>query len=622
MDRGGASLVKVDPAAGTFKDHTGHDEYRFAWRKSFRSIGVSSMVIDSSGDIWLSLLGAGGLAKFDRKQDTVLLWDVPVARSRPYGITLDRDGKVWFADYHSSGVTSFDPRTESFRHYRVTLEATSNIRRLIADSKNNIWPSTWGSLGYQNAAIYRVHPVSGEVDRFRLEIPYANPYDVEVDDRDKLWIATDNHVVHLDPDTRRFVFHPVTTRTDIPKLAVTRDGAVWFAPRNAGQFGGYGGAATVLYPDKDRITSFAAHYRDDHARFGALVEDAAARHRLGYDIMAPGGRIGSPGAAVSLGLTLIFGPAGLPHVLMRFFTVPTVVEARRSVLVATLLITVFCFLMLVIGFGSIALLVGDARYVDAGGSLVGGRNMAALHLAHAMGGDALLGLFAAVAFAFGGFGILLSLAFQHENITFLSATAMSVAASSTFPVLILSLFWARLTTLGAIAGGTAGLLTAVCAIVLGPSVRVAVFDNPAPVFPYQYPTIVAMSLAFAVAVGASLLKRKVYPRPRGDSRADGRTALVASATQTDLEIGEARLLEEPGRADLIAPPEVLGGIAPAGADQRHQLLVRGNGSVGASLEGLLRGAILAFEKFGVGLRRNPVDDARQQAQGVIPGQTD
>lgn len=294
--------------------------------------------------------------------------------------------------------------------------------------------------------------------------------------------------------------------------------------------------------------------------FGALVEDAAARHRLGYDIMAPGGLISSPGAAVSLGLTLIFGPAGLPHVLMRFFTVPTVVEARRSALVATLLITVFCFLMLVIGFGSIALLVGDTRYVDAGGSLVGGSNMAALHLAHAMGGDALLGLVAAVAFAtilavvagltlaaaatvshdlyavfrsrrpteaeelkvsrwaafaFGGFGILLSLAFQHENITFLSATAMSVAASSTFPVLILSLFWARLTTFGAIAGGTAGLLTAVCAIVLGPSVWVAVLDNPAPVFPYQYPTIVAMPLAFVVAVGASLFKREDLPATSG-----------------------------------------------------------------------------------------------------------
>ena len=103
---------------------------------------------------------------------------------------------------------------------------------------------------------------------------------------------------------------------------------------------------------------------------------------------------------------------------------------------------------------------------------------------------------------------MLSLAFQHENITFLSATAMSVAASSTFPVLILSLFWARLTTFGAIAGGTVGLLTAICAIVLGPSVWVAVLGNPAPVFPYQYPTIVAMPLAFAVAVGISLLKRE------------------------------------------------------------------------------------------------------------------
>ncbi|MFO1428307.1 MAG: sodium/solute symporter [Steroidobacteraceae bacterium] len=291
--------------------------------------------------------------------------------------------------------------------------------------------------------------------------------------------------------------------------------------------------------------------------FERLLAAAVERHPRHLGIMAPGGLIASPGAGLSLALTLIFGPAGLPHVLMRFFTVPSVAEARRSACVATVLIGGFCFLMAVIGYASIALLAGDPQYVGESGALLGGSNMAALHLARALGGDLFLGFVAAVAFAtilavvagltlaaaatvshdlyavfrrgapseneeltvsriaaflFGAVGIVLSVAFQHENITFLSATAMSVAASSTFPVLLLTLFWKPLTTRGAIAGGLAGLSCAVIALVLGPSVWVAVLHHEAPLFPYQYPTIVAMPLAFVVAMVVSSAARL---RPAG-----------------------------------------------------------------------------------------------------------
>jgi cation/acetate symporter len=287
-----------------------------------------------------------------------------------------------------------------------------------------------------------------------------------------------------------------------------------------------------------------AHFGFD---FEALLAGAVAKHPRGEAILAPGGLISSPGAAISLALTLMFGPAGLPHVLMRFFTVPNVREARRSACVATVLIGAFCFLMVVIGYGSIALLTGDPRF-DGPDGLVGGGNMAALHLAQALGGDLFLGLVAAVAFAtilavvagltlaaaatvshdlyaalrrrtpsereelavsrvaalaFGALGIALSVAFQHENITFLSATAMSIAASATFPVLVLALFWKPLTTAGALAGGGVGLASAVVALVLGPSIWVAVLGHPEPVFPYQYPTILSMPLAFVAAFAVS-----------------------------------------------------------------------------------------------------------------------
>jgi cation/acetate symporter len=291
-----------------------------------------------------------------------------------------------------------------------------------------------------------------------------------------------------------------------------------------------------------------AHFGFDFER---LLDAAVSRHPGGNAILAPGGLITSSGAALSLGLTLVFGPAGLPHVLMRFFTVPDVREARRSACVATVLIGGFCFLMAVIGYGSIGILY-EAVPATAG-QLQGGNNMTALHLARALGGDLFLGVVAAVAFAtilavvagltlaaaatvshdlyaalrtrrpsereelvvsriaalaFGATGIALAVAFQHENITFLSAIAMSLAASTTFPVLMLALFWRGLTTAGAVAGGAAGLVSALIALILGPFVWVPVLGHADPLFPYPYPTIASMPLAFAVAFAVSLLSAR------------------------------------------------------------------------------------------------------------------
>ena len=316
MDRGGESLVEVDPVAGRITDHKGHgggeflaldrdgtvwygglshfdpkqnahDEYKFEWKQSFRSIPVSSMVLDAHGDLWLTLLTTGGLGKLDRKTNTIVWWDVPVARARPYGIVLDRNDNVWFAGYHTSGIERFDPKTESFRHYRLTTGAPTNIRRPAVDSKNAVWSVTWGSFAMQNGALYRLDQTTNQVEEFKLGIPYTNPYDVEPDRDDNIWIATDNHVLKFDPRSKKFARYPVTTRTDIPKLAVTRDGAVWFGPRNAGQSGGYGGALTALYPDKDAIRSFAAFYADDNTRNRKAHNDWAPISVRGQRVLVP-----------------------------------------------------------------------------------------------------------------------------------------------------------------------------------------------------------------------------------------------------------------------------------------------------------------------------------------------
>jgi cation/acetate symporter len=281
-----------------------------------------------------------------------------------------------------------------------------------------------------------------------------------------------------------------------------------------------------------------------------ILEAAVANHPRGEHILGPSSLISGPGAAISLGLTLTCGPAGLPHILMRFFTVPDVIQARRSAWVATAIIGTFCLLMIPIGYGTIAILGNDPTYVEGPMQLIGGNNMAALYLAQALGGDIFLGIIAAVAFAtilavvsgltiaaaatmshdlyatfvpeanrseaqelrvsrvaafvFAASGIALSVLFQEENINILAATAFSIAASATFPVLMLVLFWKRLTTLGAVAGGLAGLVMAILGIVLGPAVWVGLLGHGEPIFPYQFPTIVSMPVAFIVAVVISL----------------------------------------------------------------------------------------------------------------------
>ena len=299
-------------------------------------------------------------------------------------------------------------------------------------------------------------------------------------------------------------------------------------------------------------------------RFGFNLEAifAAAVAKRGPQVMQPGHLISGPAEAVSLGLSLMFGTAGLPHVLMRFFTVPNVAEARKSAFVALMLISLFTLLMIVVGYGAIAVVAGDPLYVNATGGLKGGGNMAALHLAHALGGNLMLGFVAAVAFAtilavvsgitltaaatvshdlyarivrkgqqtereeilvsriaavvFGVICIALSYAFRGQNVTFLSVFAYSVAASATFPVLILALLWPKLTAPGAMAGGVVGLVSALAGLILGPSVWVSVLGHAKTLFPYQYPTIVSMPAAFLAAVTVS----RLAPAPSLIRRAD------------------------------------------------------------------------------------------------------
>ncbi|MDX7953057.1 cation acetate symporter [Lichenihabitans sp. Uapishka_5] len=291
------------------------------------------------------------------------------------------------------------------------------------------------------------------------------------------------------------------------------------------------------------------------AHFGfspnAMFEAAIAIHPKGAAIMAPS-TVADPVSAISLGLALMFGTAGLPHILMRFFTVKNAADARRSVFYATGLIGYFYILTFVIGFGAISYLMADPSFfkVGANGSfdkitdLIGSTNMVAVDLAGATGGSLFLGFISAVAFAtilavvagltlagasaishdiyvgvlargrvpegrevriskiaaivIGLLAIFLGTLFEKQNVAFMVGLAFAVAASCNFPVLLMSILWRGTTTLGATVGGFVGLGASVAMVVLSKAVWVTTFGHASAPFPYENPALFSMPLAFLV----------------------------------------------------------------------------------------------------------------------------
>ncbi len=287
--------------------------------------------------------------------------------------------------------------------------------------------------------------------------------------------------------------------------------------------------------------------------FDAMFAEAAEAHPRGSVILRPGGLYNDPINVMSIALAFVCGTAGLPHVLMRFFTVPDAQQARRSIGWAVVLIGYFQSLIVIVGFASIALLFGQADYIDESGGIAGGANMVSVYLARVVGGEIFYGLISAVAFAtilavvagillsasaavahdlyakvirrgeisdhdevtvsrvvtviLGVSTIGLSLWFKNINVGILATIALAVAASVNFPAIFLALFWKKLTTRGAVAGGVTGLVVVVALIVLSPVVWVNAFGNETAIFPYSYPTLFSVAAAFIVTVLVSLADR-------------------------------------------------------------------------------------------------------------------
>ena len=269
---------------------------------------------------------------------------------------------------------------------------------------------------------------------------------------------------------------------------------------------------------------------------------AISHHPKGESIMKPGTFLPDTISALSLGLALMFGTAGLPHILMRFFTVKDAKEARKSVFYATGFIGYFYILTFIIGFGAIALLLSNPEFINADGSFKGASNMIAVTLAELLGGDIFLGFISAVAFAtilavvaglaisgagaishdlyvnvlkngkvehknemkitkfatigIGIFAILLGIVFENQNVAFTVGLAFAIAASVNFPIILLCIYWKNLTTKGAFWGGLIGLIVVLALVILSPSIWVKSFGFSEAIFPYDHPALFSMPLSF------------------------------------------------------------------------------------------------------------------------------
>ncbi|MGZ6124262.1 MAG: solute symporter family protein, partial [Myxococcales bacterium] len=280
--------------------------------------------------------------------------------------------------------------------------------------------------------------------------------------------------------------------------------------------------------------------------FSPVALFRAASNKYGAGVLSPGKLISNPLDAFSLGMALMFGTAGLPHILMRFYTVPDARAARQSVFYATGLIGFFYLLTFVLGFGAMVVVGPDMiKSVDKGG------NMAAPLLAEALGGTPFLGFIAAVAFAtilavvagltlsgaaalshdlwvnvvrrgevnareqlrvariatvlLAAAAILLGIKFKGQNVAYMVSLAFAIAASANFPALLLSIFWRRFTTAGAVSSMLVGTGATLALIYLSPTVQIDLLKHATAWFPLKNPALVTIPLSFAVGILHMLL---------------------------------------------------------------------------------------------------------------------
>jgi virginiamycin B lyase len=243
----GVQIARLDPQTGDTSEYSLPAEGGY---------GGHTPVFDSTGDIWFSMLPDDHIGRWDRETDRIKRWQIPTKGGRPYGILVDGTDKVWFAEFYSCKITRFDPVTEKFTQYTAP-SAPCTIRRLGLDSEGKIWYGAFstGKLGVIDPATARIteYPISS----------ISEPYDTWVDPEDNVWMgdgAQGGLLIKFDQRSQRFTNYPSPVRSDMPKLSITRDGAIWYSNRSYASAGAGPATVGVLYPDMSRMKTLGAYF--------------------------------------------------------------------------------------------------------------------------------------------------------------------------------------------------------------------------------------------------------------------------------------------------------------------------------------------------------------------------
>ena len=241
----GFHLGRLDPRTGTMT------RYPMDSTGTYNGRGHTP-ITDSSGKVWYTVIGGDMIGKWDRSTERTTVWKVPTEGAAPYGITRDQNDNIWFAEFRRCKIAKFDPVTQRFTEYPAPTQPCT-IRRLGIDSTGIVW-----YRAFSHGILGKLDPQTGEIVEYKAPLPFSEPYDAWPHPEDNIWVSDDGQggaLLKFNPRTESFTYYPTPQLGDQPKLAITRDGAVWYTPRSAPR-----AAAGVLYPDVSKITTLAAHY--------------------------------------------------------------------------------------------------------------------------------------------------------------------------------------------------------------------------------------------------------------------------------------------------------------------------------------------------------------------------
>ncbi len=215
---------------------------------SMRGSEGHTPILDSKQNVWFTVIVGSQLGRWDRETGKVSLFPTP--STYPYGIAIDKNDTIWIAEMLSCKIARFDPETQKFTEYQSPTKPCT-VRRVNLDSKGMVWygVASHGKLG-------KIDPKTGKIVEYNIPMPYSQPYDVSADANDNIWISDGGQggaLIKFDQRTEKFTYYPTPQTSDMPRIQITREGAVWYCPRSSSN-----AAVGVLYPDMNAITTMAA----------------------------------------------------------------------------------------------------------------------------------------------------------------------------------------------------------------------------------------------------------------------------------------------------------------------------------------------------------------------------